>query len=173
MSARRHSDSFERQFESAVHFAVDAPRRELGSNGPEPSEFERVEVVACPPLGFRAGKDRYVAAAIVIGVLNAPLSAAVAALVDGYLLVKWVAHQHVIEALTARHPRTLGGILAATASLNSGALSGIVALLRPVSIGRDIAVPNLSLVAEFHYKRDAGIVEVRPASDRFGFGAPH
>src|ERR1700704_746360 len=75
-----------------------------------PSKFERVEIVTCSPLDFRAGKHGDVAAAVVIEVFDAPLSGAIAVFMNGNLAMKRVAYRHVFEALAVLHPRPLGGI---------------------------------------------------------------
>jgi hypothetical protein len=86
-------------------------RRLLRSEGSEPSKLESLEVITCSPLGLGTGKNRDIAGAIIIEVLNAPFSGAVAVFDDGDILLIRVARQHVLESLSASKPLPLGGSL--------------------------------------------------------------
>jgi hypothetical protein len=66
---------------------------------------------SAPLLGFWAGKHRDVAGAVVIEILNSPVSGAVAVLDYGDLPMKRAAHRHILEAFTVSKPRLLGGLL--------------------------------------------------------------
>src|SRR6476620_850875 len=53
----------------------------------------------------------HASATIIIEVFNAPFSGAVAVFDDGDILLKRVAHQHVLESLSGSNPLPLGGLL--------------------------------------------------------------
>jgi hypothetical protein len=85
--------------------------RRLRSDGSQPSKLEGIEVITCPPLGLGTGKNRDIAGTIIIEVLNAPFSGAVAVFDDGDILLKRVVHQHVLESLSGSKSLPLGWTL--------------------------------------------------------------
>ena len=65
--------------------------------------------ITSPPLGLGTGKHRDIAGTIIIEVLNAPFSGAVAVFGDGDILSKRVMHQDVLESLRGSKPLLFGG----------------------------------------------------------------
>ena len=74
------------------------------------TRFERREVIARPLLGRRTGKDRHVATAVIVKILNTPLTRTVAIFVNRHLSVERT-DRGISEVLAARETRYLGWVL--------------------------------------------------------------
>ncbi len=75
------------------------------------TRFQRHEVIARPPLGRGTGKNRDVATAVIVKILNTPLTRTVAIFVNRHLTVertdRWISE--VFAALETRHLRWVLG----------------------------------------------------------------
>ena len=64
------------------------------------TRFQGVEIVARSPLGCRTGEDRYVAAPVIVEILDPPLPRAEAILVDGHFAMEGI-DRRIDKAITA------------------------------------------------------------------------
>jgi hypothetical protein len=83
----------------------------------KPARFQGCEIIARPPLGRRAGKDRHVATAVIVKILDTPLPRTVAIFVDRDLTVERT-ERGISEVLTLRETRHLGWVLGGDTSSN-------------------------------------------------------